>query len=114
MGRFEKLDFEDKSHATPIVAEVDPWPNQDEHACIRQGDENFQQGLYEPALNAYSRALRFNRDMVEAWVGQIRCLICMGEYPEAVIWCDRALERFSQSSDLLACKGLALVLNDEA
>jgi len=43
-------------------------------------------------------------------VGQIRCLICLGEYPEAVTWGDRALERFPGSADLLACKGMALVL----
>ena len=36
-------------------------------------------------------------------------MICLGEYPEAVTWSDRALERFANTPDLLAAKGLALV-----
>src|SRR3569833_2929745 len=46
--------------------------------------------------------------MAAAWVGQIRCLIVTGDYGEAVTWSDRALERFANTPDLLATKGLAL------
>jgi len=88
---------------------ADRWADQDDDACVAAGDDLFRVGQYEPALLAYSRALRFNRDRPEAWVGQIRCLLCLGEYPEAVTWSDRALERFPQSADLLACKGLSLL-----
>jgi Flp pilus assembly protein TadD len=41
-------------------------------------------------------------------VGQIRCLLAQGEWREAVTWSDRALDRFANTPDLLACKGLAL------
>ncbi|BDI31700.1 hypothetical protein CCAX7_37510 [Capsulimonas corticalis] len=108
MGRFSKLDFQPEPPAA-IATPDDPWPNMDEHGCMKLGESQFQTGLYEPALTSYSRALRFNKGLVEAWIGQIRCLICLGEYPEAVTWSDRALEKFFKSPDLLACKGLALV-----
>lgn len=110
MSRFSHLEF-DETPARPIlpgVPEPKRWPDQDEHACLATGDDLFRTGRYEPALLAYSRALRFNRDRVEAWVGQIRCLLCLGEYPEALVWSQRAQERFPQSADILACKGLAL------
>jgi len=107
MGRFSKLDLENQA-LTP-VPKADDWPDLDDSACLRDGDENFYEGHYEPALNAYSRALRFNRDLPAAWLGQIRCLIEMGEFPEAVTWSDRALEKFPNHPDLLASKGLALM-----
>lgn len=107
MSRFSKLDFE--TAPTPVQPSQDKWPNQDEGGCLSGGDDAYDRGLYEQALNLYSRALRFNRDSNAAWVGQIRCLIEMGEYPEAVTWSDRALERFPNHAELLAYKGLALI-----
>jgi len=111
-GRFSKVELETVPRAAP-AQEQDAWPNLDEHGCVRMGDDEFQQGLYDSALTSYSRALRFNRNLPSAWVGQIRCLICLGEYPEAVTWSDRALERFKNNGDLLACKGLSLVLRGD-
>lgn len=75
---------------------------------MRTGDDHFDKGEYDAALTFYSRSLRFNRDLAAAWVGQIRCLLALGEYQEAVTWSDRALDRFANTPDLLACKGLAL------
>jgi tetratricopeptide (TPR) repeat protein len=109
MGRFANLDFDSRTHRAALPVTDDPWPNLDAQGCLTKGDEHFQVGLYEQALVAYSKALRFNKDLVAAWVGQVRCLICLGEYPEAITWSDRALERFANTPDLLAAKGLALV-----
>lgn len=111
MGRFSKIDFNETPRHAPATAEV--WPDLDAAACLKQGDERFDSGLYEDALTTYSRALRFNKDLVEAWVGQVRCLIQLGELPEALTWCNRAQERFPKSADILACKGLVLVLSEE-
>lgn len=110
MSRFSKLDFDSgEPHLKLVGPENDPWPNMDEDGCLKTGDARFATGLYEDALTSYSRALRFNKGLAAAWVGQIRCLLCLGELPEAVTWSDRALERFGENADLLACKGLALV-----
>lgn len=110
-GRFGKLDFDKKGTSTEPVA--DPWPNLDEDACIAAGDEAYSLGKYEVALSAYSRALRYNKDASAAWIGQVRCLISLGEYREAVVWANRALDRFPASANVLACKGLALALDGD-
>lgn len=111
MSRFSKLDFDGAPRKAAAQAEA--WPDLDAAACLKIGDERFDGGFYEEALTSYSRALRFDKDSVEAWIGQLRCLICLGEYPEALTWCSRAQERFPKSADVLACKGLTLVLMDE-
>lgn len=110
-GRFGKLDFDKKGIAPEPAA--DPWPNLDEDACVAAGDEAFSLGKYEVALSAYSRALRYNKDAAAAWIGQVRCLISLGEYHEAVVWANRALDRFPASANVLACKGLALALDGD-
>lgn len=112
MSRFARLDFDD-APARPqgaAVDPVDPWPDLDEEACFRAGEEQFRLGLYAAALVFYSRVLRFNKGRVDAWVGQVRCLLCQREYREALTWSDRGLQHFRDAPDLLACKGLALVL----
>ena len=110
MGRFSKLDLDQQAGRPAPEPLDDPWPNLDAEGCLKAADEQFERGGYEAALTLYSRALRFDRDLDAAWVGQIRCLLCLGEFPEAVLWADRALERMRNAPELLACKGLALVL----
>ena len=113
MGRFSNLDFDPDARRPVSPDATDPWPTMDEAGCLRAGDEAFDRGLYEAALTAYSRALRFNQGLPAAWLGQARCLLCLGEYPEAVTWSIRALEKFFNSPDLLAARGLALVLGGQ-
>ena len=109
MGRFSKLDFDSRPQAAQSVAAEDPWPDLDEQGCLAAAEDQFLRGLYEAALVFYSRALRFNRELLPAWIGQVRCLLHLGEYREAVTWSIRALERFPDQPDLLAYRGLALV-----
>jgi len=110
MGRFSRLDFAEAPAANGAPLE-DPWPDLDEQGCLNAAGDQFDRGLYEAALVYYSRALRFNRDLAQAWTGQVRCLICLEEYREAITWSTRGLERFKDDPDLLACRGLALVLS---
>ena len=112
-GRFARLDFEtEPTGSCPTTAEE--WPDLDADGCLKAAAEQFDYGLYEAALVRYSRALRFDRELAEAWLGQVRSLICLGEHREAVLWSDRGLERFHDSPELLAAKGLALVLSGNA
>jgi tetratricopeptide (TPR) repeat protein len=109
MSRFSNLDFEEAPKVGAAPAAAEKWPNMDAPGCMERAREHFSRGEYEPALTFYSKALRFERDLREAWAGQIRCLLFLGEFPEAVTWSTRALERFPKAPDLLALKGLALV-----
>ena len=65
-------------------------------------------GRHEAALRYYSRALESNRAIVAGWVGQVRMLIALGEYPEADLWARKALELFRNNPELLAARGQAL------
>ena len=76
MSRFSHLEFEE-TPSRPEGPGPDRWPDQDDDSCVRHGDALFRTGCYEPALLAYSRALRFNRDNADAWTGQVRCLLCL-------------------------------------
>ena len=66
-----------------------------------------QEGSYEAALRYYSRALAESSRLEAAWVGQVLCLIHLGEYAEAVAWADRALAILPGSADLVAAKAVA-------
>lgn len=64
-------------------------------------------GDFELALRNYSRVLEINSTIFDAWVGQVLMLIELGEYREAVVWADKALEFFPEHPELLAVKAVA-------
>jgi tetratricopeptide (TPR) repeat protein len=64
-------------------------------------------GDYELALRNYSRMLEQNNTIFDAWAGQVLMLIELGEYPEACVWADKAMEFFPEHPELLALKALA-------
>jgi tetratricopeptide (TPR) repeat protein len=68
----------------------------------------FENGSFEQGLRLYSKVLEFNPDNAAAWTGQVRMLIELGEFREAKLWADKALERFPHEPELLAAKGVAL------
>ncbi len=105
MSRFERLEFD---LGTPRKETQQPPPVYDDAYYLAEGDKCFYRADYEKALLHYSRALRFNNNCEPAWVGQVKALIELGELEEALVWCDRGLERFKNSPTLLACKGRIL------
>jgi tetratricopeptide (TPR) repeat protein len=68
----------------------------------------FENGEFETGLRLYSRVLEYNALNVGAWAGQVRMLIELGEFKEARLWADKALERFPHEPELLAAKAVAL------
>lgn len=72
-------------------------------------------GQFEQALREFSKILEFNSLSPEAWSGQVRMLIELGEYREANVWADKGLEKLPHSADLLAAKAVTLArLGDTA
>jgi tetratricopeptide (TPR) repeat protein len=69
--------------------------------------EAFEDDNFERALALYSRALQYDNNIEEAWFGQIRCLVELRELHEAVMWSDRALERFPNSAPIFAARAAA-------
>jgi len=79
----------------------------DEAHYLQKAKETFDDEDYERALAYYSRALQYGTDPEEAWVGQLRSLIELGQMQEAVVWSERALERFPNSAQILAARAQA-------
>lgn len=114
-GRFSNLEF-DNSHGEQQESTVEtPSSERDawqilEHARIAHWD-----GQFETALRLYTRALREDRKLIRAWVGQVQMLVDLREYREARIWSDKALELFRNNGELLAAKAQACIrLKDKA
>lgn len=72
-------------------------------------DSQARDGEFELALQSYTRALREDRALVCAWVGQVQMLVELGEHAEARLWADKSLELFRSNGDLLAAKAIACV-----
>ena len=105
MSRFSNLEFGDESE--------DQAPEQkalvkDEAYYLAEARTAFENGNFESALRLYSKVLEFNPQNAIAWASQVRMLIELGEYREAKLWADKALERFPREPELLAAKAVAL------
>ncbi|HWH72078.1 MAG TPA: tetratricopeptide repeat protein [Candidatus Sulfotelmatobacter sp.] len=105
MSRFVNLEFGGESEdqgqqAKPVV--------KDEAYYLSEARGAFQNANFETALRLYSKVLEFNPQNAAAWTGQVRMLIELGEYREAKLWADKALERFPHEPELLAAKAVAL------
>jgi tetratricopeptide (TPR) repeat protein len=108
MGRFKNLEFDQPESAESLGSVKKTDTARDEQFYLREADAARRHGFYENALRYYSRSLEFNKSLVEAWVGQVRMLIELEEYPEAIVWSSKALELFRENPDLVAGKAHAL------
>jgi tetratricopeptide (TPR) repeat protein len=106
MSRFGNLEFD---HEPNQDAEVRSLPGQKDAAFyLREAQTAFENAWFEPALRLYARALEHDPQNLTAWTGQVRALIELGEFREARVWADKALERFPTAPELLAAKAVAL------
>lgn len=105
MDRFSQLEFGDE--AAPQGGKSRGEPVRDAEHYHREAVKYWLAADYELALRNYSRMLEQNGAIVEAWTGQVLMLIELGEYPEACIWADKAMESFPEHPELLALKALS-------
>ena len=103
MSRFNNLE----------IGQVDRKENQgdvvrDEAWHLAEAANLYQSGRYDLALRSYSRVLEHNSSNAHAWCSQVRMLVELGEYREAKLWVDKALERFPKDPELLAAKAVVL------
>src|SRR3989440_8974050 len=105
MSRFVNLEFDGQSgeHSSRPKALV-----KDEAYYLAEARSAFENGDFEAALRLYSKVLEFNPHNAAAWTSQVQMLIELGEFKEAKLWADKALERFPREPELLAAKGVAL------
>jgi tetratricopeptide (TPR) repeat protein len=104
MSRFNNLEFGDAFEEQSANL---PGPK-DGAYYLQDANTAFQAGRFEEALRAFAKVLEFEPRCAAAWTGQVRMLIELGEYREAKLWADKALETFPSEPDLLAAKAVAL------
>jgi tetratricopeptide (TPR) repeat protein len=80
----------------------------DEVHYLTEAQSAYRQGRFEQGLRAYARVLEHNPRNTLAWSGQVRMLIELGEFQEAQVWADKALESLPNDPDLLAAKAVTL------
>lgn len=104
MSRFNNLEFEgdaeDLTRSGP--------DRKDGASYFLEAQAAFENANFEGALRLFSKVLEFEVDNTAAWAGQVRMLIELGEFREARLWADKALERFPNNPELLAAKAVAL------
>jgi tetratricopeptide (TPR) repeat protein len=105
MSRFSSLEFggqfEDQSPGEKQLVKGEAF-------YMAEARVAFENANFEQGLRFYSKVLEFNPDNALAWSGQVRMLIELGEFREAKLWADKALERFPHEPELLAAKAVAL------
>ncbi|HYE62370.1 MAG TPA: tetratricopeptide repeat protein [Phycisphaerales bacterium] len=111
-GRFSRLEVEARETALePPQQALDPAQLgntvRTSSTDMQLADDAYRHGRFELALQMYTKALGKNQSLVAAWVGQVQMLVELGEYPEARLWADKALELFRNNGDLLAAKARA-------
>jgi len=104
MSRFSWLEI--KAQGKKFISQEPE--SYDAYFYLKRAKAKFLNGEFEPALRYYARSLEQDHLIEEAWVGQLRCLIELGEFSEAVVWADRAIQLFPGSARILAMKALAL------
>jgi len=112
MNRFSSLEFGDAEGKSPQKSTGEPI--RDAMFFYHEALRGYLHGDYETALRNFSRALERNNTFFEAWAGQIRMLIELGEYPEAIVWADKALESFPDHPELIAAKAVACLRDAKA
>lgn len=104
MERFDWLEVDKpKPKEQPAASE-----EFDARHYLIQAEKAYRRGNYEFALKHYGKALGERPDLAEAWLGQVLCLVELGELEEARVWSSKALDAFPESPELLAGKGLVM------
>jgi tetratricopeptide (TPR) repeat protein len=104
MSRFGNLEFDPKFEGEFRESAT----LRDENFYVAAARGAFESADFERALRGYAKVLEFNPQNLVAWTGQVRALIELGEFREAKLWADKALERFPRAPELLAAKAVAL------
>jgi len=107
MSRFANLEFDERHGEPGRKADYKGTPIRDASYFLEQAKKAYLSGDFEVALRNYSRMLEHNSALFDGWFGQVRMLIELGEYEEALLWADKALELFPERPELLATKSVA-------
>ena len=101
-GRFQNLELVEVQQTASSESESTAL------AYLQEATLEELDGSFEPALKAYSAALRRETTLAEAWSGQVRSLIQLEEFPEAMTWAQKACNVLPASPQVKSCLAYAL------
>lgn len=105
MGRFDHI----AGVQAPEGAEAPGEPRFDAAHYLELAHKAHACGAWQAALRLYGRALEEDRGRAEAWLGQVRVLLDMGQPAEAATWMEQAGRVVGEVPGLLALRALAAV-----
>ncbi len=108
MGRFDHIEPE----AQPLQ-QGDDASYGFQH-FMDQADLAMRRGRYESALRYYGRALERDRIRAEAWAGQARALLEMGQAAEAFTWLEQAVRVAGERPGFHALRAIAAARQGDA
>ncbi|MBP7635608.1 tetratricopeptide repeat protein [Candidatus Ozemobacteraceae bacterium] len=115
MSRFKWLEFDEPKgpqsgpdRKSPDADEVAGVDMTDARQVLKLADDAYRLLEYEKALRLYSKALSIDPNIEDAWAGQLRCLLDLGENPEALTWAIKAQKMFPKNADVQSARALAL------
>lgn len=108
MSRFGSLEFDNHEEEGSAGRGASRSGIKDASYFMAEAQRAFEEAAFEKALRSYGRVLEYNPNQAAAWTGQVRMLIELGQFQEANVWADKAIEQFPREPELLAAKGVAL------
>ncbi len=108
MSRFGNLELGPEEESRNQSGFSGRMAAKDETWYLTAAQTALEVGDFELALRHYGKVIECQPAHVEGWAGQVKMLIELGQYGEAKLWADKALEHFANEPELLAAKGVAL------
>ena len=105
MAKSERFDYLEIPEGHRDIPEEE---GKDAFNHLEAAEKKYYEGFFESALREYSKSLQYDKGLIDAWVGQVKCLLALGEMEEAETWVNNALTYFPKSADLLSAKAVVL------
>ncbi len=101
MGRFDHIGEDARDRV------ADQAPRFGFQHFLEQAEEAMRRGAFERALRCYGRALEQDRVRAEAWAGQARALLALGQPEEAFTWLEQAVRVAGEQPGFHALRAIA-------
>lgn len=105
MGRFDHIQGQEPTADEAAPAGV----HYSAEHYVQQARKAHDCGSFQAALRLYGRALEEDRARPDAWLGQVRALLDMGQAQEADTWLDQAGRIVGEVPGVLALRAIAAV-----
>ena len=104
MSRFVNLELGDAGEQSASQSHV----VKDSTYYFAAATAAFESMDFEESLRLFGKVIEHDSARADAWTGQTRAMIELGNYEQANGWADKGLEQFPREAELLAVKAVAL------